>query len=186
MTRHPFAPAAQALWDDIPSIAQKRSLDNVWCSHCRSGRRIEDFTGVPEDGGIRLQGFCAACGHVVVRMLERPDSPLRPPIPIGIAAVPKAAVKRAPRTALKKLPLTEEQVGLIIERTFIDDTLLQWLYKSKLTDGVVSVRGAPEDFDELAGYIAAEANHTNDKTLRKQLDEISGAIAALLRTGRRS
>jgi len=77
MTRHPFTPAAKLLWDAIPTAGQERVLANVWCSNCRSSRRILDFTGVADDGDIRLQGFCAECGHVVVRIIEASEAPSR-------------------------------------------------------------------------------------------------------------
>ncbi len=47
--------------------------------------------------------------------------------------------------------------------------------------------GAPvllslDDLEDLGGYIAAEANHTKDKKLRKKLDAISSKIDDLLET----
>jgi len=77
MTRHPFSPAAQPLWDSISTTGQERILDNVWCGHCGSARRIIDFAGVSEDGDIRLQGFCATCGHAIVRIIETSEAPTR-------------------------------------------------------------------------------------------------------------
>ena len=183
MTRHPFAPAAQLLWDEIPPAGQQRILGSVWCGHCSTGRRIEDFTGVPDGGGIRLQGFCAVCGHVVVRLIEHSNAPLASVTPIRKAAAPASKPKatRAKPDALRRLSLTCEQVTLIIEHTMIDDTMLAMLHRSKVTDEMAAVRGTLDDFDELAGYVAAEANHTKDKKLRKQLDAISGSIEVLLR-----
>jgi len=183
MTRHPFTPAAQLLWDDIAPVGQRRILESVWCGHCSSGRRIEDFTGVPEGGGIRLQGFCAVCGHVVVRLIEAPNAPLAPVSPIRkvAALASKSRPKRARHNASKSLPLTCEQVTLIIEHTMIEDAMLAMLHRAKVTDGMAVVRGTLDDFDELAGYVAAEANHTEDRKLRKQLDAILVSIEALLR-----
>jgi hypothetical protein len=37
-----------------------------------------------------------------------------------------------------------------------------------------------DDWDDLAGYVAAEANHTTDKTLRKKLDAIFSKIQDVL------
>lgn len=183
MTRHPFAPAAQPLWDDISPVVQQSILDHVWCGHCRTSRRIEDFTGVPEHGGIRLQGFCAACGHVVVRLIEPPDAPISKVIPIRKPAATVTALKpkRVPAAGRKKLLLTGEQVALIIECAMLDDTVVALLHRSPMTDGVVAVRGTPVDWEEMAGYVAAEANHTKDKKLRKQLDSILDVIDRALR-----
>ena len=188
MTRHPFTPAAQILWDEIPPAGQQRILDSVWCGHCGSSRRIEDFTGVPEGDGIRLQGFCAACGHVVLRLIEPGNAPLAAVTPIGksaaLASKPKATPKRAKPAKpdpSKRLSLTCEQVTVIIEHTMIDDTMLAMLHRSKVTDEMAVVRGTLDDFDELAGYVAAEANHTKDRKLRKHLDAILMSIERLLK-----
>ena len=184
MTRYSFTPAAQLLWDDIPPAGQQRILDSVWCGHCGSGRRIEDFTGVPEGGGIRLQGFCAACCHVVLRLIEPGNAPLATVTPIGMSAAlaskPKATPKRAKPDPSKRLSLTCEQVTLIIEHTMIEDTMLAMLHRSKVTDGMAVVRGTLDDFDELAGYVAAVANHTKDRKLRAQIEAILMSIERLL------
>ena len=47
--------------------------------------------------------------------------------------------------------------------------------------------GAPvlltlDDLEDLGGYVAAEANHTTDKKLRKKLDAIFSKIQDLLET----
>jgi len=78
MTRNPFTPAAQRLWDAIPPAAQKDLLANVWCGNCRSSQHIADFTAVAEEGDIRLQGFCDQCGRVVVRIIETSEAPPPP------------------------------------------------------------------------------------------------------------
>lgn len=69
--RFPFPPRAQALWDTVPEEVRDDILAKVWCGHCRDSRRIEDFTAIPEEhNDLILRGFCATCGHVVVRLLE--------------------------------------------------------------------------------------------------------------------
>jgi hypothetical protein len=71
MKRHHFTPAAQELWDRVPSAAQNAILESVFCGECRTARRITDYTGVTDDrGDIHLHGFCAECGHVIVRVVE--------------------------------------------------------------------------------------------------------------------
>ena len=37
-----------------------------------------------------------------------------------------------------------------------------------------------DDLDELAGFVAAEANHAKDKKLRKELDQLYERIEAVL------
>ncbi len=69
--RHHFTPPADKLWKQIPAPAQEAILAAVWCGHCGDARPVLDHTGVTTDeGDIRLQGFCANCGHVVVRIVE--------------------------------------------------------------------------------------------------------------------
>jgi len=71
---HRFTPRAQAIWDNIPVDAQERILNAVWCGSCRTSGRIVDYTGAVQGAGdIRLQGHCAQCGHVVVRILEESE-----------------------------------------------------------------------------------------------------------------
>ena len=123
------------------------------------------------------------CGHVVVRLIEPPDAPPPNVIPFRrpAATVLPIKPKRVQAAKRKKLALMEEQVGLIIEHTMIDEALLALLHHSRLTEGVVAVRGTPADWEEIAGYVAAAANHTKDKKLRKQLDAISDVIDTSLR-----
>ena len=41
----PFTPAAQILWDAIPSHFQEQVLHNVWCPHCGDMTTMTNFTG---------------------------------------------------------------------------------------------------------------------------------------------
>jgi hypothetical protein len=88
----------------------------------------------------------------------------------------KKQIKPGARVVLK---LTEEQTDLIVEQTLIDDDLLAIIHHSKLRDGVVSVRCTLDELEDLAGFVAAEANYTKDKKLQKQFDAISEAIDQL-------
>lgn len=78
------------------------------------------------------------------------------------------------------LKLTEEQADLVVTHTLIDDDLLAIIHHAKLRDGIVSARFTPDELDSLAGFVAAEANNTNDKKLQKQFDAISEAIDQLI------
>jgi hypothetical protein len=66
----PFTPAAQKLWNAIPPVHQEQILDNVYCRHCRGAVRMVDYTGTVDQGDLRLQGRCAACGGLVVHIVE--------------------------------------------------------------------------------------------------------------------
>lgn len=77
------------------------------------------------------------------------------------------------------LKVTLEQADLVVEQTLIDDYLLAIIHRAKARDGIVSVRCTLDDLEQLAGYVAAKANHTKDKKLQKQFDAISETIDQL-------
>ena len=65
-----FTPAAQILWNAIPSHFQERILHNVWCPHCRKMTTMTDFTGGVHGKSLVLRGMCATCRGKVARVLE--------------------------------------------------------------------------------------------------------------------
>jgi len=79
----------------------------------------------------------------------------------------------------EKLPvlLSKSEIGLIRDYTFYPEL-------EKLT-GVISknkikVMLSLDDIDDLMGYVAAEANHTDDKKLQNTLDKIFNRLNAYL------
>ena len=44
------------------------------------------------------------------------------------------------------------------------------VFRAQVIDGVIVATGDGDDFDELAGYVAAEANHEENRRRQKQLD----------------
>ncbi len=77
------------------------------------------------------------------------------------------------------LKLKVEQVDFIVERMLVDDDILAPIYSARVRDDIVSIECTLGDLEELAGYVAAEANNTKDRTLRKELDAISDEIDRL-------
>src|SRR5712691_7568894 len=67
-----FTPAAQILWDAIPSHFQERILHNVWCPHCGDMTTMTDFTGKVHGRSLVLRGTCVTCRGKVARVLEGP------------------------------------------------------------------------------------------------------------------
>jgi hypothetical protein len=65
-----FTPAAQILWDAIPSHFQARILHNVWCPHCGDMTTMTDFTGEVHGKSLVLRGTCVSCHGKVARVLE--------------------------------------------------------------------------------------------------------------------
>jgi predicted nucleotidyltransferase component of viral defense system len=76
--------------------------------------------------------------------------------------------------------LTAEERDLIINETFTDPVLLEPLEKGQVKDDLITVYYAPQDFEELLGFIAAEANHTEDKDLEEVLDSLHDKLTDIL------
>jgi hypothetical protein len=69
---------------------------------------------------------------------------------------------------------------LILKHTFADDELTGGL-RILPTPGEPPVyRFTLDDLDELAGYVAAEANHARDKRIEKELLRLYARMAAVL------
>ncbi len=59
---------------------------------------------------------------------------------------------------------------LVLDHTLAGPDLTTALRRAHLVDGRHAVRYTLGDLDELLGYVAAEANHSTDKKVRKELD----------------
>ncbi len=74
----------------------------------------------------------------------------------------------------EKIPiaLTVEQRDLILNHTFAGPNLTGPLEVAPLADTKIVVGYTLSDIDELMGFVAAEANHTADRKLRRKLDDL--------------
>ena len=61
---------------------------------------------------------------------------------------------------------------LVLEHTFTGPDLTTTLRRAQLGSGRYVVRYTLNDLDELLGFVAAEANHSTDKKLRRELDAL--------------
>src|SRR5438128_10147364 len=61
---------------------------------------------------------------------------------------------------------------LVLEYTFAGPELTRALRRAQLVEGRHVVRYTLDDLDELLGFVAAEANHSTDKKLRRELDAL--------------
>jgi hypothetical protein len=68
---------------------------------------------------------------------------------------------------------------LIKKHTFIDLELEEILDRARETSKGLAIDITLDDLDELLGFIAAEANHTNDADLERALDEIYDRLAEI-------
>ena len=67
---------------------------------------------------------------------------------------------------------TARERALVIDHTFAGPELTEPLEAARLTGGQGTVRYSLDDLDELVGHVAAEANHSKRKSLRKELDAL--------------
>ena len=65
-----FTPEARSRWEKVPSWAQLKILESVWCVNCRQGVPMELGKGRMEETCLILEGTCKRCGDKVVRLLE--------------------------------------------------------------------------------------------------------------------
>ena len=78
------------------------------------------------------------------------------------------------------LELTERERDLIINRTFAEGDLTDRLRVVPSPGRRPFYRFTLDELDELAGHVAAEANHAKVKKLQKELDRLYGRIADVL------
>ncbi|MFH1843491.1 MAG: hypothetical protein ABIF77_09830 [bacterium] len=78
------------------------------------------------------------------------------------------------------LELSVRERELILNHTFADDELTGRLRIVRQPGEPPVYRFTLDDLDELAGYIAAEANHAKLKKLEKELRRLYARIAAVL------
>jgi hypothetical protein len=96
------------------------------------------------------------------------------------SSVPPLERKRISPGEKVPLELNERDRELVLKHTFAEDDLTGRLQ-------IVPKPGAPpifhftlEDLDQLAGYVAAEANHATNKKLRKELEQLFDRLDDLL------
>lgn len=78
------------------------------------------------------------------------------------------------------LDLNDRERELILQHTFTDDRLTRRLRIVPSSGESSTYRFTLDDLDDLAGFLAAEANHAKDKKLQKQLARVFDRIRAVL------
>lgn len=78
------------------------------------------------------------------------------------------------------LELTNRERELILEHAFADEALLGRLRVAPTANQRAVFHFTLDDLDDLAGCVAAEANHAKDKKLRKEWDRIFTRISDVL------
>lgn len=78
-----------------------------------------------------------------------------------------------------KLPvkLTQRERDLILDETFCDPGVL----KIAVVAGKgITVEWSLDDIEDIQGFVAAEANHTKNRKLQKELDKLSDKLQVYL------
>ena len=82
-----------------------------------------------------------------------------------------ARKKIEPDSAVEVLFSPAER-DLVLEHTFAGPNLTERLRVADVAGSKLAVRYTLDDLDELIGYVAAEANHTEDLALQAELDAL--------------
>ena len=88
--------------------------------------------------------------------------------------------KQVPPDQKVPLELSDRERELILKHTFADDELTGRLRIVPRPGEPPVYRFTLVDLDELAGYVAAEANHAKIKKIEKELRRLYARIAAVL------
>jgi len=74
----------------------------------------------------------------------------------------------------EKIPVlfSEDERTLILEHTLADDVLTEPLEQALADNNRLTVPFTLDDLDDLMGFITAEANHTEDRDLREELEAL--------------
>jgi repressor LexA len=87
--------------------------------------------------------------------------------------------KRIKPGQLVDVRLTPQERDLILERTFIDDEMTGRLRGATPRGSNLVVRLTLDDVDDLAGHVAAEANHCPEPRVRRVLDAVYDRLASI-------
>jgi len=79
-----------------------------------------------------------------------------------------------------EIKFTPEERDLIIDHTFAGPDLTKRLQIAEIKGKHLVVKYSTYDLEELIGYIAAEANHTDDKKIAKKLDKLFERLSRIL------
>ena len=82
-------------------------------------------------------------------------------------------IKQGQKVAVGFKPRERE---LVLDYTFAGPELTSALRKAQLVGGRHIVRYTLPDLEELLGFVAAEANHSTDKRIQKELDTLHGRL----------
>jgi hypothetical protein len=79
-----------------------------------------------------------------------------------------------------EIKLTPTERDLILEHTFAGNDLTDRIKLALLKGKHISAGYTLEELDELVGFIAAEANHSEDRKLERQLDRLFEKLSRVI------
>ena len=88
-------------------------------------------------------------------------------------------VRDRPATATIRIRLTRRDRDLILQHTFIDGEVEARIRVARAKETGIIVDLSPDDLEELLGYVAAEANHSDQPSLQRRLYALYDRLAAL-------
>lgn len=83
-------------------------------------------------------------------------------------------IRRGQRVAFR---LTAQERDLIVERTLLDAEIEGRLRNARWSGSDLIVDLTLDDVDDLAGHVAAEANHSSEARVRRVLDAVYERLA---------
>jgi hypothetical protein len=127
--------------------------------------RSKPKAGVPRS--ITVKPTLPVSTNRMAKTLIRPVTPQKPRIPV-----------KADETV--PLELNQQERDLIISHTFADESLTNRLRLEPQPGQRPVFHFTLDDLEELAGYVAAEANHAKDRRLQKELDSLFARMETVL------
>jgi hypothetical protein len=94
----------------------------------------------------------------------------------GLAVAERMKLKRDESIDLQ---ITYFEREVMLKETMIDQELFDMLEGTREEDEGLVISLTLEDLDHLLGFVAAEANHTEDATLQGALDALSERLSAI-------
>jgi len=79
-----------------------------------------------------------------------------------------------------EIKFTIQERDLIIEHTFADLELTKRLEIAEMKGKCLIAEYSIHDLDDLIGFVAAEANHADDKKIEKKLDKLYDKLNSVL------
>jgi len=116
-----------------------------------------------------IEWRCVSCGDEgVVSGWERSPFDLRPG---GTDDRPGDAVSAV---------ITPEVAATLRSLMLVDSACERLIFRASVTDGRSVLEGDLDDLDDLIGYVAAEANHEEDRRRQKRLDAAYNVLSNVI------